>query len=259
MAVQMNLLKCVQMILSATKGDEVNTWNETAESVAVVDALENTFNDLISTLDIPEFWDFFELVLPTTAKPTSLVIPSFVGKVEYIQYDCSDLGADVEDWRTITPIHKAQFFTLGQGLDASESNVYAYDYEPAHGGTFPVRGFNDRAPTCYATVDDYNVIFDNYNSSYSSSIVANKTRGYGMIIPTFERDDEYVPPFTGRQFTVFFNMAKAQVFAEQKEAINPTAEARARRALVQTQRKGPVVPAGEIRKPFTPNYGRRHR
>jgi hypothetical protein len=253
MAAQKTLLKCVQDILTSMKSDEVSSIDETAESTAVTSILEGAYYDLVSTIDFPENWDFFTLELVDgTDYPTVLKLPANVGKLEYIQYDISDVGDTVKKWQTIRPRARSEFLGEGTSLDSDDPDVFQFEWD-----NLDLRGKKDADPQYYTTLDDEHLLFDSYNSAYSISLIASKTRCYGMIYPEFERDNDFVPPFEPRQFTLFFNEAKARAFVDLKEVQNPKAEQWARRGLVQSQRKQPRVAGGEIQETWMPNYGRR--
>lgn len=252
MAVQQTLLQCVQKILSAMKSDEVSDIDETAESVAVTDILESTYNDLVSTIDFPENWDFFQLELVDADYPTVLKLPTNIGKLEYIQYDISDTSSTTKDWQAMKPRARTEFLGLGTTLDTADTNVYQFTW---NGQDF--RGYNDKAPTQFTSLDDEHVIFDNFDESIGVTLLASKTRCYGMVTPEFVRENSFVPPFELRQFSLFFNEAKARAFVDLKEITNPKAEQWARRGLVQSQRKQPRVVGQQIQETTMPNYGRR--
>ncbi len=255
MPLQKTLLKCVQDILASLKSDEVSTIDETAESSAVTSILQDTYNDLASTIDFPEMWGFFKLELVDgTDYPTLFKLPSNVGKLEYVHYDLSDLGATVKDWREIKPRLRTEFLGAMADLDSAATNVYQYEFEGVD-----VRGYKDRDPSYYTTWDDEHLVFDTYQSDYSISLVSDKTRCYGMLYPEFVREDEWVAPFEPRQFSLFYNEAKSRAFVDLKEIQNPKAEQWARRGLVQSQRKQPRVAGGGIQESWMPNFGRKGR
>lgn len=251
------LLKCVQLILSAMESDEVNSINDTTESQMVVDVLETTYYDIASTLDFPDAWDFFELTSSGSAStPTLMYLPENVGKVEWIKYDATADGATVRDLRDLSPETREYFFSRMAGVDTALSTVYQYDLSVGT-GTFDVRGYNNQAPASYTTNDDHSVIFDNFDNTQGSTLLGNRTWCYGMIIPTFTREDSFIPDFEPRQFTLFFNEAKAQAFHDIKQTVNQKAEQRARRGWNLAHRKTPQVPSGEIYHDYTYNFGRK--
>lgn len=249
-----NLLKCVQLILSGMSSDEVNSIGDTVESQMVVDALETTYYHIASTVDFPDEWDFFELTASSSDTPTLMTLPTNVGKVEWIKVDWStDTKRDV---RIVKPVEREVFFDRMNTLDSAETDIYQYNITNGN-GSFDVRGYNDRQPGCYTTFDDNTLIFDNFDSTIGSFLTGNRTWCYGMLVPTFTREDSFIPDFEPRQFSLFFEEAKALAFHDIKQIANPKAEQRARRGWSHAHRKEPTVPAGEIYHDFTYSFGRK--
>ena len=58
---QRTLLRLVQDILSSLDSDEVNSISDTPESLQVANIVRTTYEDLVSLLDLPEHFSFFEL------------------------------------------------------------------------------------------------------------------------------------------------------------------------------------------------------
>lgn len=52
------LLDMVQRILEAMESDEVNNYDDTPESLAVANIIKEVYYDIISTLDIPEAFNW---------------------------------------------------------------------------------------------------------------------------------------------------------------------------------------------------------
>lgn len=252
----MNLLKMTQLILSSMDSDEINDINDTVESQQVVDAIETTYYDIASQIEFPDHWDLFELE-PSgdTTRPTLMKIPDNVAKVEWIQYDFAKSGSTQRNFTVVSPLERVDFFRRMNSLDSADSNVYRYDYLVGS-ETFDVRGYNDRNPSYYTTVDNKHLVFDNYVYTEGQTLQGDRTKCYGMKIPVFERLNTFVPQMEPRQFTLFFNEAKSQAFAEIKQVTNAKAEQRARRGWVASQRKKDETDASPIR-PWLPNYGRK--
>lgn len=253
---RLTLLKMVQLILSAADSDEVNSISDTTESMQAVDTIESVYYDIIATADMPDHWDLFELQ-PSgdPSKPTLMVSPENVGKIEWIQYDISESGATTANFRPIRPLSRGEFFLRMNGLDTNNADVYQYDYI-VDTGTFNVRGKNNDFPNFYTTTDDNRIIFDNYRADIDTTLVGNKTKAYGMLIPEFLREDDFVPDLAPRQFTLLFNEAKSQFFIDIKQMENGKAEQKARRGWNMIHRKDPKVPKGEIWDTFVTRYGR---
>lgn len=250
------LLKMVQLILSGMDSDEVNSISDTVESLQVVDIIEQCYNDICATVEFPDQWDLFELE-PSgdVTRPTLMTIPEGVVNVEWVQYDWALDSDTVRNWKYIWPMERMSFFDRMNGLDTANSNVYQFNYLVG-AETFDVRGHNDHNPTYYTTVNNRTLIFDDFVLTDGQTLQGNRTKCYGMKIPTFVRDDEFIPEFEPRQFTLLFNEAKAQAFIDLKQVQNAKAEQRARRGWVHSQRKKNNTPISGIHDDFMPNYGR---
>lgn len=253
---QYNLLKMVQLILSAMDGDEVNSIGDTTESLQVVDQIESCFYDLMGTIDFQANYDFFEL-LPSNdvTRPTLAYLPKNVGKLESLKYDLSDNYSTKREIRSLIPISREQFFDRTNSLDTNDANVYNYELQIGT-ATIDVRGYSDREPTYYTTFDDQTILFDNFDSDVSATIVGNRTMAYGMVLPVFLREDTFVPDLSPRHFTLLFNEAKSACFADLKQITNSRSEQKARRGWVQAHRKDPQIETVDNYRATVPNFGR---
>lgn len=256
---RLNLLRCVQLILSALDSDEVNSIFDSTEAQQVVDVLETTYYHVASEVDFPDHWDYFELESSgDVSLPTVLYRPQNVGKIEWLKYDITPDGDPKRNFRTLKPLERQAFVDRMNKLDVSRPEIVEYTF-PVGTGTFPVRVQNDRFPTYYHTPDDRTLILDAWDSTVENTLVGNKTWGYGMIIPTFDRSDEFVPPLDPKQFTLFFNESLSASFEWVKQMPSAKAEQRARRSWNMSGRKKPGTPGGQIYHDFTYDFGRRRR
>lgn len=253
------LLKMTELILSSMDSDEVNTIHDTTESRQVVDIIETVYNDIVSTVDFPDHWDFFELeVAEGLAAPTLLRLPDDVAKMEYLQYDNSESGSTERDYRDVTFMPRKMFFDRMNSLDTNNPDIFQYTYTVGT-GTFDVRGYNNKHPKYYTTTDDKRLILDSYRADINQTLIGNKTKCYGMRIPVFVRDDDFIPELAPRQFTLLFNEAKAQCFAELKQIPNQKAERSARRGWNLAHRKEPQIRGSTAYDSDVPDFGRNGR
>lgn len=254
-----DLLKMVQMILASMDSDEVNDINDTVESRQVIDIIEQTYNDLVSTIDFPEHWNLFELdPSGDPDMPTVMYIPSDIAKIEWIQYDTAEPDdTTIRQQKTIKPLLRDEFFNRMNNYDTDDDNVYSFDYLVG-AETFQIVGRNDIWPDYYTLLEDNVLIFDNYRVDVGATLLSNRTTGYGMSIPTFTRNNVFIPDLDARSFSLLFNEAKAQAFIDMKQTPNGKAEQRARRAWINSGRvkhRGEDTPAIDC----APAYGRRRR
>lgn len=251
------LLKMVQLILSSMNSDEVNSISDTTESQQIVDILETTYNDIVSTLDFPEHWDLFELQASgDNTRPTIMYLPEGVTKIEWIQYDNSEDTA--RNMLNVRPLAKYEFLQRMNTLDTAEDDVYQYNLLVGT-ESFDIRGKNDAFPTFFTTFDDKTLVFDNFRVDLESTLVKNKTLCYGQKFPTFTRSNTFIPDLDAVNFSLLFNESKSQAFLELKQVQNAKADQRARRAQVATQWNKANTPVDQLKTPPTPNYGRKRR
>jgi hypothetical protein len=250
------LLEMVQLILEAMDSDEVNDINDTTESRQVVSVIETTYNDIVSVIDFPEHWDLFELE-PSgdSTRPTLMYLPDGVGKLDWIQYDCTEAGETVKVIRQVKPLTRPEFFNRMNGYDTAQDNVYQYNYLVG-AESFDIRGNNDSFPEYYTLIGDRAILFDHFREDIESTLTANRSQCYGMKIPVFTRSNTFVPDLDARNFSLLFNEAKSQAFIEVKQIENAKAEQRARRAKVSAQR---TKHRGEKKRGIdcAPAYGRK--
>lgn len=235
----MTLLKMVELILSSMDSEEINSIGDTTESNQIVDVIETTYYHLLGTIDFPDKWDFFELEsFNDLSRPTLMKLPANVTKLEWVQYDYSEDGSTKREMKELFPMERKYFLERMNALDSADSNVYKYDLMVG-AGTFDIRGKSDAFPSYYTTNNDRTIILDNYRKDINQTIPGNKTFCYGMILPEFIRDDNFVPQLEPRHETLLFNEAKAQAFVELKQVQNSKADERARKGWVQAHRKSP--------------------
>jgi hypothetical protein len=258
MSQSQTLLEMTQEILTSMESDLVDSINDTAESLAVATAIRRTYWDLFGIEDAPEHYSLFKLTETSAATPTLMTIPTNVMRVEWVKYNIETVEDDTDQFRTLEYVELSPFLDRSLALRTSSDNVESFSYTFSPLGSDPVimQYKNDIAPSCYTTPDDYNILFNSYNSNLETYLRGSKTLAWGLIDPTFTLDDSFVPDLNTRQFALLFNTAKSQCFVELKQTQNATADSRARRIMINSQhtkaRIGKVDPLDQI-----PNYGRR--
>lgn len=253
-----NLLKMVQLILATLDSDEVNDINDTVESRQIVDCIETTYNHLTGVVDFPEHWELFELTASgDSTRPTMMFLPENVGKIEWIQYDCSEPGSTTKNIGQVKPLDRPSFFRRMNDIDTAHNHVYQYNYLVG-AETFDVRGYNNDWPAYYTLIGDRVLLFDNFRADVGSTLLSNRTQCYGMLIPSFVRSNTFVPDLDARNFTLLYEESKNLAFVDVKQTVNEEARRRARRgwvSLSRTKERGELSPALHD----APGYGRRYR
>ncbi len=255
------LLDLVQTILSSLDSEEVNSINDNTEALQVAYIVRDSYNDIANRLELPSHFDFFELTASgDSSKPTLMTLPANVKSVEWIKYNYVDTNAGDTSPRFVD----IQFVPLDTFLaqmamlsSDSSTNVIDFSHTVSGLGTFDFLCYNDRMPAKYTTWDDYTLVFDAYDSDNDTTLVSDKTQGYGEISNTFTLTDNFVIPFDARQYSLLLNEAKTQAFAELKQSQNVVAAQRSRRAWITEQRLKKKVKNKRYQDQDLPNYGRR--
>lgn len=240
-------------------GEEVDSISDNVEAMQVAYIIRDTYNDVTARLQLPNKFNFFELVAsgdPT--KPTLMYLPSNVSSVEFIKYNNVDTSAGESSPKFLD----VQF----QNIDVFENamsklnsdtmtNVQTFSHTISGLGTFDFLCYNDRPPTKYSTWDDYTLVFDSFDADNDTTLVANKTQGYGEISSTFVLSDTYVFPLDNLQYSLLLNEAKSQAFAELKQTQNVVSSQRARRAWVSEQHLKKKNQSKRYQDKDLPDYG----
>lgn len=231
------LLEMTQEILSAMESDEVNSITDTVESNAVALLIKGVYYDICTEMNLFSNNSLFELnASGDILQPTLMTIPSNVMNVDWVEYDVQEDGDTYPDWQRITFVPLDEFLCRQNALRNDTSNVGEITFT-LHGETFQTMYNSDRRPHSYTCVDDYTLLFDAYNSDLDTTLVKNKTRCSGAMIPVFTMSDTFTPDFNAQQFSYFFNKAKTRAFAELKQAPNQESAGEARNQKIILQKR----------------------
>lgn len=252
------LLELVQAILAALQSDEVNSINDTAESLQIAGIVKETYFEMVSELDLPEHYSFIELDATDENTPTIMTLPEGVLALNWVKYDNQTTDDDGPVYKEVPFQELDTFLKIMHSINAGDDTAINYTYSVGT-TTIDILGFNDAFPTYYTCFDDHTLIFNQYNNVYDANLVSNKILAYGLIAPTFTLDDDFTPDLDAKQFSLLLSEAKAQAFQEISEKTNDKAEKRARRGWVRAQRDKQAVPTPFNYYARLPNYGRTHK
>lgn len=259
MAMKRTLLELTQDILASLDGDEVTDIAETAESAQVAAIIRQCFYEIASNLKLPEHYTFFELGETSSATPTLMTKPSDVISISWIKYDTTETSGEPE-YREIYFLELDEFLARQDMLNVSDTDTDDYDLTVGS-ETFPLKYRNDKTPQFYASYDDANIIFDSVDTGVESYLRKTKFQCWGLKESAWTHTNSAVPNLDHKQFNLLFQKAKAQCFVELKQAENPQAEKKARRAELTTLKEKADINAENVwyyhNKRQLPNYGRK--
>jgi hypothetical protein len=252
------LLEMTQQLLYSLDGDEVDSITDTAESMSVAKIIEECYWDLVTQLDLPEHNDFFQLTATSSATPTLMTMPSNVSHLDWIKYDWIATDETDHRYENVSYLPLRQFLDQALNLSSDDDGVVQFNVT-INSETFYFKAHDNREPAFYTSYDDYNVLFDAYNSDEDAYLQASKTMCYGSLIPDFTFSDSFTPDLDAKQFSYLLNEAKAQCWSDLKQQINTRAENKSRQNKIDSQKKKQNVgyPHNQNYYNEYPNYGRK--
>lgn len=255
------VLEMTQEILSSMSSDEVNSINDSPESLQVALILKRKFYDIASRGDLPEHTQLFQLnpsLDPT--QPVMMFIPDGIGRVQYIKYFNS--GTNVEEtitspqdpvvdddiapgvispvgYQYVTMLPIQQFLDMTSKFDPAMSFVDSFIFSDTSNnfpGDFTFYYRDDRQPSYCCILSNFYVIFDSYDNSQDDTLQASKTQVFGEVVPRFLMEDTFIPDLDAQQFPLLINEAKSLAFYELKQQPHAKAEQEVKRQWSTVQK-----------------------
>lgn len=249
---KLSLLEMVVDILNDMDADEVNSIDDTMESVQVAQILKTTYFNLIATRNWPHLRQLITFSNSgTTARPTHLMLKDEVKELDFVNYNNQKSGETRRRYTQMKYLTPDAFLRMTNERNNDNDNV---DVVTDVTGV-ELLVYNDRLPTYYTSFDDKWLVFDSYDSEINSTLVSDKVQAQGYIEPSWTVDDSFIPDLPSDAFPAFLAEAKSTAFLTLKQMPNEKAEQMATRGQRWLARKARKI-AGGIQ---YPNYGRRTR
>ena len=233
---KLSLLDMVQDVMSAMDSDNVNSIDDTVESAQVATIVREAYFDLISQRDWPFLRTTFSLQgLADTDNPTHMLLEEGYSKIIWVKYNKHDVHymdpktfQDMIDQRIETP-------------DVVDANGFLINQDP----------------TYYTTFDDETVVFDGYDQDEDSTLQTSKSTCYGVMVPDWIHEDNFVPTLPAKMFSTLVAEAKSNAFLNLKQQANAKEERKAQRGRNIFQSESWRSEMAEPKWNRKVNYGRR--
>lgn len=251
-----SLLDMTQRILESMDSDEVNSYSDTTESLAVAHIIRENYYRIVANSGSYKFDGIFQLV-PSgdNTKPCVMTVPSNVLQMRDLKYNISDTITDTE-YRPLMFLPLEDFMVMTGGYNATDETWVDTQTVSYNGQDYIFKLRNDMSPSYYTSLSDDLLLFDAYDSSQSSTLVGARTLGFGDLYPTFTMDDDFVPILDARDFDYLLNAAKAQASIELKQIENTRAARLEKHGkLLSRERENLVDPRSALQK--HKGFGRR--
>jgi len=249
---KMTLLDIVQDILSDLDSDEVNSIDDTTESMQVAQIVKSTYFAMMSNRNWPHLRKSLKLTnAGTPSRPTHMYVKDDLKELSTLFYDIRKVDSEKREYKEMKWVEPDAFLRKSSSLDNTKENVTLV--EDTTGVELLI--LNDKAPERFTSFDDKTLIFDSYDKDVSDTLLGNRVQAMGYVMPDWEQVDEHIPDLPQEAFTALLEEAKSRCFIKLKQMADPTADAEARKQQRWLSRKAWVVEGG-IK---YPNYGRKRR
>lgn len=249
---KLSLLEMVVDILNDMDSDEVNSIEDTIESIQVAQILKTTYFNMLGTRNWPHLRQLLTFSNSgTTDRPTHLRVKDDVKELDFVNYNKQKQDETRRRYTCIKYLEPDEFLRMTNQRNNENDNV---DVVVDNTG-IELLIYNDRYPDYYTSFDDQWLVFDSYDSAIDSTLVAAKVQAQGYVEPTWTLDDSFIPDLPSEAFPALLAEAKSTAFLALKQVANEKAEQQAGRSNRWLSRKAWKVNGGLK----YPNYGRRTR
>lgn len=214
-----------QDILSSMDSDEVNSIDDTVESMQVAQVIKTTFFEIINSRDWPHLRKLLTLNAVGATRPTHFYLPPLTQKIYMLMYN----KATADDTRIRTQevkwLENEDFLRMLSLRDSSSDTVETiFDIDTSR----KLLILNDHAPTYWTSFNDSYVVMDSYDSEVDSTLQESKLMCLGYVEPSWEHIDSFIPDLPSKSFPYFLSEAKSTCFYSIKQMPNEKEELKSR-------------------------------
>ena len=218
---KMTLLEMTQDIMSDMDSDEINSINDSVESLQVAQIIKTTYYNIIDGRDYDFLYELFQLDSSADSnRPTHMSLPDNILDLKYVKYNTRKSSDTKDKYTKIKYLMPEDFMDLVDKRDSSKSNVTVVT--DATGISINV--INDKGPEYFTSFDDENLVFDSYDSAVDSILQNNKSQCHGKRSVVFTMSDLFIPDMPAQMFSYLLAEAKSVAFATLKQMGNAKAE-----------------------------------
>jgi hypothetical protein len=247
---KLTLLEMSQDILSDMNSDNVNTIDETPDSLQVAQIVKSTYYDMIGNKNWPHLRQLTQLEASAdNTKPTHMKLPDLVKELEWVTYNRRKTADTSDKFEVIEFCYPDEFLAITNQYKTNETTVdQITDFSSV---VFNIR--NDESPRFWTSFDDDYLVFNSYDSVVDTILQASKTQASVFKEPTWSMVDSFIPDLPSEAFPALLADAKSACFLRLKQMPDQKSEQQAARQRNWMSRKAWRVNGG-IR---FPSYGRK--
>ena len=246
----MSLLEMTQDILSDMDSDEVNSINDSVESLQVLGILKNTYEEILTEHEWPHLRTLMQLEASgDNTKPTHMKMPENTQYLEEVRYNKRSSTDTKDKYEGVTYKTPTEFLDILNSRDSSDSDTTVVtDFS-----SVSLFVLNDTAPIYWTSFDDEYLVFDSHDSSVDTTLQTSKTQCVGYREAAWSSVDDFVPDLPSKVFPYFLAEAKSSCFEKLKQMPSGKEEQKASRGKRRMSRDRFRQNGGIT----YPNYGRK--
>ncbi len=248
-----SVLTLVQGVLNEMSSDNVNSIDDTTESMQVAQMLSDVFYEIVSSRTWETHQELIALDSSSDSeKPNYMRVPDAVQEMEWFRYNNIQAGQTRNQWRTITYLSPAEFLKQTSNYNNDEANVTVVtDFN----GT-PISIRNDIDPRYWTSFDDDYVVTDAYNSAVETTLQSSKSQAYVRREPTMTLVDDFVVDLPTEAFSLLKIVLKSRAFENVKQKDSRTISMEEQRQRNRMSRKSFRLEGGVKYRNFGRTRGR---
>lgn len=248
---KLTLLEITQDVLNDLDSDEVNSIDDTTESVQVAAIVRSTYQALMSNRNWPHTRKLIQIVPSgVSTLPTYMTIKDPIKELSFLNYDKARITDGTR--RKLEPVKyldQDDFLRYVNQRDNTASNILTVK-DPTTLVQLNIR--NDYPPTYFTSFDDNTLVFDSYDSQVDDTLQAHKIQCYAYVMPLWVHTDDAVPDLPEEAFVQLVEEAKSKASMKLRQSADQKAEQESGRQRKWLARKAWRVEGGIQ----FPNYGR---
>lgn len=249
---KMTLLDMVQDILSEMDSDEVNTIDDTIESVQVAQTIKTCYFEMIGNRNWPHLKKLITLDnLSDVNRPNYLECPENVKEMLFFKYDKRKATETKHNYLEVFWKDPDSFLRYTNSRNSDNTNVL----EVTDFNGVKLLILNDVAPTYWTSFDDVHIVTDSFDNIVEATLQGSKTQCSAYVNPIWVHDNDAIPDLPIDAFPALLAEAKSTCFFNIKQMANQKAEQKASRQQRWLSRKAWKVKGGVD----YPDYGRKVR
>ena len=220
------LLQLTQDILSEMDSDEVNSIDDTVESLQVAQIIQTCYYEMMANRNWPHLRKIVQLdASGDITKPNYLKLPENLKELSFFKYETQKVG---ETKKVITEIkykHPDEFLSLISNRNSDNADVQIV--EDFSGAKLLI--LKNTAPQYWTSFDDVYLVTDAYDIGLETTLQKSKSQCVAFIIPPWTNEDDFIPDLPIDAFPALFEEAKSTAFFVLKQMVNQKAEQKASR------------------------------